>query len=310
MLEIGVQTKGLLPEKSPQVAMKQIKEAGFSRIDIGLDVFLKNKELYEGKVNSFFDKSLEELCEYFAPYVEAMIAYGIRPSQMHAPYPVRVEDRWEQNAYMQSVVIPKNLVIAEFLGVPYVVIHPFKMQYMHGRKAERRENVEYFKMLIPIAKQCNVKICLENLYESVGGRITEGVCADPEDAIWYIDTLNDLAGEEIFGFCLDTGHLQLVKRDPYEFIKKMGNRIKILHLHENDFVCDLHQMPFTFGNEPKQGLDWNGIIRGLREIGYEGTLSFETFPCVNAFPKAMTDTVLKTIHDIGCYLVEEIEKES
>ena len=37
------------------------------------------------------------------------------------------------------------------------------------------------------------------------------VCADPDDAIWYLDTLNDYAGEELFGFCLDTGHLQLVK---------------------------------------------------------------------------------------------------
>lgn len=308
MLEIGVQTKGLIPEKSPMYAIRQIKAAGFDRIDMNLDIFLKNTDLYAGKTGSFFDKSLEELCTFFTPYVEAMLTYGVRPSQMHAPYPVRVEGRWEQNAYMQSVVIPKSLVIAEFLDVPYVVIHPFKMQYMHGREAERRENIEYFKMLIPLAKQCGVKICMENLYESVGGRITEGVCADPKDALWYIDTLNELAGEEIFGFCLDTGHLQLVKRDPYDFIKRLGKRLKVVHLHENDFVGDLHQMPYTFGNAKEQGLDWNGIVQGLSEINYQGTLSFETFPCVNGFPKEMTDAVLKTIHDIGMYLSEEIEK--
>ena len=306
MLEIGVQTKGLLPEKSPMLAMKQIKDAGFSRIDINLDVFIKMSELNSGETCPFFDKSLDELCDVFTPYVEAMIATGVKPSQMHVPYPVRVEGKAEQSAYMQSVVIPKSLVIAEFLGVPYVVIHPFKMQYTHGRDAERKENIAYFKMLIPIAKQCGVKICLENLYENVGGRITEGVCADPEDAIWYIDTLNEIAGEELFGLCLDTGHLQLVKREPYEYIKRLGNRIKILHLHENNFVNDLHQMPYTFGTKEKQGLDWNGIIRGLRETQYEVTLSFETFPCVKGFPKAMTDAVLKTIYDIGNYLAEEI----
>ena len=80
MLEIGVQTKGLLPEKSPLYAIKKIKDAGFSRIDMNLDIFLKNSDLYAGKVNPFFDKSLEELCEFFTPYVEAMLTYGVRPS--------------------------------------------------------------------------------------------------------------------------------------------------------------------------------------------------------------------------------------
>lgn len=309
---IGVQTKGIIPEKSIENGIAAIKKAGFDRIDFNLDCFLKNTDLYNGQVNKFFDKDIDELIAHFLRYREAMEKHGIKASQMHAPYPVRVAGRGEQNEYMMGNVIPKSLIIAEVLQVPWVVIHPFKMQYImqyeNGKQTERKENIEYFKMLIPILKQCKVGVCFENLYEGLGQRLVEGVCADPEEAIWYIDTLNEYAGEELFGFCLDTGHLQLVKRDPYEFITKLGKRLKVLHLHENDTIGDLHHMPYTFGKNENEGQDWNGIYRALKEIEFDGTLSFETFPCMNSFPKGMNEAVLKTIYSIGDYMRNQITK--
>ena len=88
MLEIGVQTKGILPEMDIDKGFRLISEAGFSRVDINIDTFLKNNDLYSGKVNEFFDASVEELYAYFGQYTQAMNKYGIKPSQMHAPYPV------------------------------------------------------------------------------------------------------------------------------------------------------------------------------------------------------------------------------
>lgn len=307
MLDIGVQTKGILPEMDIDKGFRLISDAGFTRVDINIDTFLKNSDLYAGNVNQFFDASIEELGVYFSQYVEVMNKYGIRPSQMHAPYPVRVEGRDKQNDYMQGTVIPKSIYIASVLGIPWVVIHPFKMQYKYNKDIEKKMNIAYFKMLIPMLKQCKVGVCFENLYEGMGQRIVEGVCADPYDAVWYIDTLNEIAGEEIFGFCLDTGHLQLVKRDPYEFIKVMGSRLKVLHIHENDAIGDLHQMPYTFGNSKDDGQIWERLYKGLKDIGFNGTLSFETYPCVNSFPKPMTGAVLKTICDIGKYMAESID---
>ena len=178
---------------------------------------------------------------------------------------------------------------------------------IYNKDIEKKMNIAYFKMLIPMLKQCKVGVCFENLYEGMGQRIVEGVCADPYDAVWYIDTLNEMAGEELFGFCLDTGHLQLVKRDPYEFIKVMGSRLKVLHIHENDAIGDLHQMPYTFGNSKDDGQIWERLYKGLKDTGFNGTLSFETYPCVNSFPKPMTGAVLKTICDIGKYMAESID---
>ena len=98
-----------------------------------------------------------------------------------------------------------------------------------------------------------------------------------------------------------------MKRDPYEFIKVMGNRLKVLHLHENDAVGDLHQMPYTFGSSQYEGQRWDRLYKGLKEIKFSGTLSFETFPCVNSFPTGMTKPVLKAIYGIGEYMAEQIE---
>lgn len=309
MLKVGVQTKGILPDMPVNKGFQFIKDAGFDKVDLSIDTFLKNSDLYAGNVNNFFDASVEDLFVYFNEYKNAMENAGISPSQMHAPYPVNVLGMGKQNEYMQGTVIPKSILIAEFLGVPWMVVHPFKMQYVYGKDVERAKNTEYFKMLIPLLKQCGVGICFENLYEGIGRRIVEGVCADPDDAIWYLDTLNDYAGEELFGFCLDTGHLQLVKRDPYEFITKLGSRLKVLHLHENDAIGDLHQMPYTFGTNESEGQVWDRIYKGLKDIKFDGTLSFETFPTMNSFPKGMSASVLKTICSIGEYMSERIENE-
>lgn len=307
MIHIGIQTKGILPECGIEDGMAAIRRAGFDRIDFNLDAFLKNSDIYNGAINSFFESSLDDLILYFGQYRDAMEKNGICTSQMHAPYPYFVRGRAKQNDYMMGNVIPKSIVIAEALGVPWMVLHPAKIQYFQGAEEEHRVNMEFFKALVPLLKQCHVGVCVEDLYESFGTRIVEGPCSDPKEAIWYVDTLNEYAGEELFGICLDTGHLQLTKRNPADYIKTVGSRLKILHLHENDAVGDLHQMPYTFGGNRTDGLNWDEIAEALKEISFDGTLSFETYPCMNSFPLGMEEAVLRTIYEIGVSFRKRIE---
>ena len=308
MLKIGVQSKGIMDSERLNLAdgFEQIKNAGFDCIDLNLDVFLKNSELYQGEMNQFFEQDTGALRQYFTPYDQGAKRFGLTYSQMHAPYPVWVQGRDVQNCHMIGNVIPRCLEIAGFLGIPYVVIHPFKMQYRQACKEEGRQNLKFFQGLIETARENHVIICLENLYESIGGRLVEGVCSAPEEVIWYIDSLNQAAGEERFGFCLDTGHLNLVRRSPYETVQRLGNRIKVLHLHENDGMDDLHQIPYTFGRKAGDGFDWEGLLAGLRETGYDGVLNFETFPSMNSFPDSVKMDVLKTIAGIGRYFAGQI----
>lgn len=309
MHRLGVQTKGLVGENSIDSGLELIAEAGFDCVDLNLDAFLTNRELYGGKANGFFDKSLSELEEIFGRIQNAMDRLGLFPSQMHAPYPVRVQGREEQNQYMRNQVIPKCLHIAAFLGVPFVVIHPWKLQYSASVEEEMEANRGYFSSLIPLAEEYRRIICLENLYEGFGNRLVEGVCGDIRRSVKLIEALNKEAGKERFGFCLDTGHLNIVRRDPEEAIRLLGNHLKILHLHDNDGWGDLHQFPYSFcaGGGPGRGVDWAGVLRGLRAVGYEGVLSFETSPCLRSFPEALMPDVLRAIERTGRYFASVLE---
>ncbi|MDD6193874.1 MAG: sugar phosphate isomerase/epimerase [Lachnospiraceae bacterium] len=309
MITVGVQTKGLLPELPIEEAFDKIAKAGFTCIDLNLDAFLTSADVYKGNINKFFDAPIEDLLSYFGQYRQAMDDRGIRASQMHSVYPFLVPDRHQQNIYMQQVAIPKSILIAEAMDIPWVVIHPCKLRYEFGVDREFEENLKYYSSLIPFLKEHHVGICVENLYTGIGPRTVEGPCANPQEAIGYIDVLNEEAGEELFGLCLDTGHLQLVKREPYEYITTVGSRLKVLHLHENDVADDLHQMPFTFGRTEQDGLHWDNIAQALREIAFDGTLSYETHPCMRAFPASVQDVALQTICMMGNQLKREIKME-
>ncbi len=303
MIRVGVQTKGILPEVGLEEGVALIASAGFERVDFNLDTFLKNSDVYAGKINTFFDEDVEKLLAYFGAYKKMFEKYGIRPSQMHAPYPIFVPGRPDVSEYMQKNVIPKSIAIAGMMEIPWVVMHPFKLQYSYGLDVEHAMNLQFFQSLIPMLKEHGIGVCVENLYESVGKRITEGTCADPKEAIWYVDTLNQLAGEELFGCCLDTGHMELVHREPADYVRAIGSRLKILHMHENDAIGDLHQMPYTFGTKVEDGVDWQDFRKALDEVDFDGTLSFETFPCVNSFPRGARQEVLMTIREIGREMV-------
>ena len=49
----------------------------------------------------------------------------------------------------------------------------------------------------------------------------------------------------------------------------LGDRIKVLHLHDNRGDRDAHQMPYE-GNIP-----WEELMRALKKAGYQGEFNFE-----------------------------------
>jgi len=188
-------------------------------------------------------------------------------------------------------------------------MHGFKLARLLGREElEWRETEKFIEELAPSAKELGITICMENVYSDVGSHIIEGPCCDAVKAAARIDRMNAEAGTEVFGFCFDTGHANLIGLDFENFITTLGSRIKVLHIHDNDGIEDLHQIPFTFakGRENKTSTDWGGFIAGLRKSGYDQALSFETAPVLSAFPDRMKHDVLRFIAQIGSFLAEEI----
>ena len=309
MLNVGVQTKNVVNDAHPEEGFAMLKRAGFSCADFSLNSYLSNTSLYQSERNEFFDRSVRELERYFTPHKQGAEASGITINQMHMPYPVYVPkaDR-ELNDYLWNQVAQKSMAICAFFGCPYIVIHGFKLaRFLGSEEQEWRETARFIDSIAPLAKEMGITICIENLYDSVGGHLVEGPCCNARKAAERIDQFNDRYGAEVLGFCFDTGHANIAGIDFERFITTLGSRLKVLHIHDNDGVSDLHQIPFTFTKtrENLSSTDWDGFVRGLKKIRFDGVLSFETAPVLTAFPKPMKQDVLGFIANIGRYLAEE-----
>lgn len=311
MLNIGVQTKNVVFDENPAVGFRMLRDTGFSCADFSLNGYLLNTDLYRAQVNKFFDKSVRELEEYFTPHKEGAKAAGITINQMHMPYPIYIPSgKKEINDYLWNSVALKSMELCKFFECPYIVIHGFKlMRFLGSENAEWNETEKFIDYLAPLARDMNITICIENLYENIGGHLVEGPCCDARKAVERIDRINERYGAEVLGFCFDTGHANLVGIDFEPFLMMLGERLKVLHIHDNDGVADLHQIPFTFAKtrENKSSTDWDGFIRGLRNIHFDRVLSFETAPVLTAFPEALKTDALKMISQIGTYFSSEIE---
>ena len=100
--------------------------------------------------------------------------------------------------------------------------------------------------------------------------------------------LDALEGREEFGFTFDPSHLHWQGVDPVEFLRRFPDRI--FHVHLKDIALTLNGRTGILGSylpygDPRRGwdnrcpghggLDWEGIIRALNTIGYEGPLAVE-----------------------------------
>ncbi len=313
MLQLGVQTKNIVDDKCPADGFAMLKRAGFSCVDFSLNGYLLNKDIYRSNMNHFFDSSITELEQFFLPHKKAAMESGIRIHQMHMPYPMYVPTATsEMNEYLLNEVAPKSMQLCSFLECKYIVIHGFKLARYLGSEAKEWEWTEQFiDSIAPMAKEMGITICIENLYDSVSGHLVEGPCCDVKKAIERIDRLNDKYQAEVLGFCFDVGHANLVGINFEEFITALDYRLKVLHIHDNDGVRDLHQIPFTFSKtrENTSSTDWDGFLAGLKNIGYKGVLNFETAPVLTSFPQEIKEDALAFIGRVGRYFSEQVERK-
>ena len=307
MLKIGIQTAGLFNKEDPLGSLTYIKECGFDAIDFSIDNYMPTASLVtKGIYPTIFDLEIKELFETFAPLKEASEQTGVAISQMHAPFPVYYEGSDEVNAHIM-MALDKCFAVCEYLDCPAIVVHPTKAE---TKEEEWELNLRIYRSLIPvIQKYKGVKICLENIFRRRAGRIEEGRFSDAADSCRMIDLLNEEAGGDYFGFCFDIGHANLTHRNVKEFVKALGPRLTILHIHDNNGMEDQHVLPYScLSNAEEHVCDWQGFVEGLSEIGYNGVLAFETFRTMSTFPQAVRTELLRLIAAIGRYWAGIIEK--
>lgn len=312
MIGIGVQTQNAIDDSHPEDGFALLRQIGFSCVDFSLNSYLKNTSIYDSNLNDFFDRPISELEQFFAPHKAAAKRAGITINQMHMPYPIYVPGGSRQvNEYLRRQVVPKSMEICHYFDCSYIVVHGLKLRrYVGTEQAEWEETQKFIDFIAPMAKEMGITICIENLYDSVGGHIVEGPCCDVRRTVERIDRMNDKYHAEVLGFCFDTGHANLVGIDFEQFITTLDYRLKVLHIHDNDGIGDLHQIPFTFTRtrENKSSTDWDGFVRGLRNIHFDKILSFETAPVLKAYPEQLKQDALSLIFRIGEYFSHSVDE--
>ncbi len=310
LLKIGVQSQNIIYDQNQQSGFEMLKRTKFDCCDFSLNSYLKNTDIYGSNLNNFYDKTESELERFFSHHKSAARESGITINQMHMPYPVFVPSASkEYNDYLGKTVAQKSMKICSFFECPNIVIHGLKLRRQLGsEEKEWNETEKFLDTIAPYAVQKGITICIENLYESLGGHIVEGPCCDAVKAVQRIDRINEKYGAEVLGFCYDTGHANLLGLDHYDFITTLGSRLKVLHIHDNDGISDLHQIPYTFTRtrENNTSTDWDGFISGLKDIHFNGVLSFETAPVLNSFPAELKYDALMLISRIGYYFIDRI----
>nr|MBQ5811772.1 sugar phosphate isomerase/epimerase [Clostridia bacterium] len=297
-------------DENALAAFEAAKAAGIEAIDFNIDMRYPAKAICAKETSEFFSQDIETILKAYEPVKVAMEKTGIEICQAHAPFPLysRLSADFTEHLIM---TVEKSIEICHYLSIPALVVHPWNNSFRDinkDRELEHEVNLKMYRRLMPIAKKYGVKICLENMFyykASMSTACIAGACANASEAVWYIDKLNEEAGEDIFGFCFDLGHANLAKRNIREEIRTLGHRLTLLHLHDNDAMSDQHYAPMT-----QRKTDWDGLIMGLRDIGYRGPLNFEIFAAMQKFPKELVPAMLKYTAGVGRYLRNKILEET
>ena len=310
---ISVQSQDLVDEFGMEEGYRMIREAGFDAIDWNLDHAWKKTALLSAQKLEgicIFERPLSEIMAHYEAELACIRKNGLKITQGHAPFPAYVPGREDILEY--AIGVYRNLILfCEEAGCPRIVIHGigFKQEDAAEETAEdtRRRNLHLYESLIPTLQQTkNVTVCLENLfsrYDALGAGFRDAHCSDPHEAVEMIDLLNEKAGKRCFGLCLDTGHLNLLRRNFRTYIPILGERIVALHINDNSQDNDRHLAPYA-GN-----ICWEEFLREMERIPYRGDLNFETFAQVRRvrLPQELAPAYLRLIAQIGEYFRTRLE---
>ncbi len=156
------------------------------------------------------------------------------------------------------------------LRIPYIVLHPDARKGMSYDEF-LSVNRDQFRSLIPELEKTGVVALIEN----IGQFCDPHFVRDGAELKKLIDTVE----HPLFAACWDTGHANHVLKDQCESIRTLGPLLKGLHVNDNlgdlepksqHWMIDMHTLPL-FGTT-----DFDGIIRTLNEINYNGYFNFET----------------------------------
>ncbi len=191
----------------------------------------------------------------------------------------------------------KDIEATALLGARYCVIHS-STNADWGLDANPADlmaaNQKMYADLTPTAERFGVYLTLESF----------GSCGKGYDLFAHHQAMRnefDAIKTKNKAFCLDSGHTHCAAGcgclSVEDYIRFFGNRIQMLHLHDNNGCSDQHGIP-GYGS-----INWPAVFQALDEIGYNGFYNFELE--LRPFGDCVDSAVLL----LGKFLREFVEKK-
>lgn len=266
--------------QSANERIKLLKDSGFTAYDFSMFAF---------DIIEFDDyvKRAEELRSYAD-------SIGIKCNQSHAPFPSRKYNDKSYNDKM-SVMLERAIEVSGILGAKVCVIHP-----VNGWSAV--ENADMYKGLEKTARKYGVQIGLENMWnwDNEKDHAMPASCSDHDSFNEHLSLLDN----EVFVACLDLGHAEMLglNTDAPTMIRSLGKNLKALHIHDNNRRYDSHRLPYSYN------IDFTAILTALKEVGYQGDITFESDRYFATLPKELVPAGARFMAEIGKYFVKELNK--
>ena len=262
---------------------EKLQVCGFDAVDLNM----MNRAL------PFYTCTEEDLPALVAEERTLAEKSGVEFFQTHGPWEYPPKDTTEEEREALLGAMRRGIRVTALLGSKYMVVHPltpFGTREPEGVGEQTFTiNVAFWRALMPTAKKHGVTVCLENM------PFHHYSHSHPADILKIVRAVDD----ENFAICLDTGHVNVFpEADIYKEMQLIKDKLRVLHIHDNDGKSDLHQLPF-FGK-----LDRSAFGRAWRDIGFKGVFSFECKP-----PLALPDTLYEKTLSLMPEMAREIVKE-
>ncbi|MDQ8181398.1 sugar phosphate isomerase/epimerase family protein [Pelagicoccus sp. SDUM812005] len=178
---------------------------------------------------------------------------GERDLSSSDPAKVQAAEAYLQACIDLAVTWGSSLVV----GPLYAPVAKRRLPTEAERQAEWSRSVAGLRRMAQAAAHAGIRLGIEPL-----NRFESDMVNTAEDALRMLDEI-DHPG---IGLSLDSFHMNIEEVDFCKAVEAAGSRL--LHLQ----VSDSHRGVPGEGNS-----DWNGLREGLRRIGYDATVSIESF---------------------------------
>ncbi|MCM1154878.1 MAG: hypothetical protein NC392_05890 [Roseburia sp.] len=298
----------LIDTRRPAGGIRDLKNAGIENLMLCIAAWLRPPEEDNDETASRRWKMKtvskreepETIKKRYLDMIAACRKDGIDIPVLYAPrFGRRKGKPWPQN-YITDVM-HESIDFCKKAECRYLVI---------GMPEEEKDDTGFYGKLSEKARKADIHILLVNQTTDLSGHLVRGVLCEPKRAVEVIDRLNRDAGQDVFGFCLDMGVCNICGNDVQGFVNALGNRLKAVILRDNDGHKNASLLPFTCAYGEKTVTDWMGLIRGLREIGFDGELIVDFTDTLAAFSPLIRPTLFKLAREVGDYFKWQIEIEN